>query len=75
MQQQQHDLEMEKRRKKKEAAICFREGLLKQINEKEKERIHSIQEKFEEGNALRLEKEIRDLRVKQYVEQKVHRLK
>lgn len=66
---------MEKRQKKKEAAVCLREELLKQINEKEKERIQGVQEKFEEGNALRLEKELRDLRVKDYVQEKVHKLK
>lgn len=65
---------MEKRKKKKEAAVCLREELLKQINEREKDRIHGMQEKYEEGNALRLEKQLRDLRVKEYVQQKVQKL-
>lgn len=75
VQAKQHEIEMEKRQKKKEKAVCLREELLKQINAKEKERIHGIQEKFEEGNALRLEKELRDLRVKEYVKQKVQKLR
>lgn len=75
VQAKQHELEMEKRQRKKDAAVCLREELLKQINEKEKSRIQSIQEKFEEGNALRLEKELRDMRVKDYVQEKVHKLR
>lgn len=75
VQAKQYETEMEKRQRKKEAAACLREELLKQINEKEKERIHGVQEKFEEGNALRLEKELRDLRVKQYIQQKVQKLR
>lgn len=66
---------MEKRQKKKEQAVCLREELLKQVNEKEKERIRAVQEKFEEGNALKLEKELRDLRIREYIGEKMDKLR
>lgn len=70
-----HEQEQQKKLKLRESVICHREELLKQINEKEHERINQVQEKFEEGNALRLEKEVRELRVKEYVAKKVKKLR
>lgn len=75
VQNEQHQKELEKQAKKKEAAICHRMELLKQINEKERERINKVHEKFEEGNALRLEKDIRERHVNEYLVTKMDRLR
>lgn len=49
--------------------------LLKQINEKERERIKWLQEKFEDGRAQRLEFEVKDRQVEDYLKTKVEKLK
>lgn len=67
--------EMAIKQKKREEALCHRQELLSQINEKERERINQLQEKFEEGNALRLEQEIHEHQLKEYVRQKIDNLR
>lgn len=69
----QKDIEL--RKKRREEALCHRQELLSQINEKERERITKIQEKFEEGNALRLEQKIQDQHVKEYLKNKIEKLR
>lgn len=49
--------------------------LLKQINEKERERIKFLQERFEDGKAQRLEFEIKDRNVDDYLKHKISTLK
>lgn len=67
--------EMEVKQRKREEALCHRQELLSQINEKERERITKLQEKFEEGNALRLEQQIHEHQIKEYVKQKIENLR
>lgn len=75
VQKEAHKKELEKKQKQREEAICHRIELLKQINEKERERINKMQEKFEEGNALRLETEVREHHVQEYLDKKIQNLK
>ncbi|XP_018318651.1 cilia- and flagella-associated protein 45-like [Agrilus planipennis] len=75
VQQEEYNKEQEKKRKQREAAVCHRKELLKQINEKELERIEKQKQKFEEGEAIRLEQEIRSLNIKQILKKKVETLK
>lgn len=70
-----HEKELEKKEKRKLEAVKHRKELLKQIDEKERERINVHQEKYEEGNALRIEKELRDLNVKNVLKRKLDKLK
>lgn len=74
----QNDLyqkDLEKRRQKKEAAIRHRKELLKQINDKEKERIVQHKAKFEEGGTLRMEQEVRSIHIQNILKKKVQRLR
>ncbi|VEN62981.1 unnamed protein product [Callosobruchus maculatus] len=75
VQKQLHEKDQEKQRKKREEIEKHRKELLKQINEKERERITYQQEKFEDGTAQRLEIEIRDRNVEEYLKNKVKSLK
>ncbi|XP_060536757.1 cilia- and flagella-associated protein 45-like isoform X2 [Cylas formicarius] len=60
--------------RKREVAVHRRE-LLKQIDEKEKERIERERERFEEGKAQRMEYALRDRGVEDYLKRKVERLR
>ncbi|CAH2000883.1 unnamed protein product [Acanthoscelides obtectus] len=75
VQKELHEKDKEKQRKKKAQIENHRKELLKQINEKERERIYYQQEKFEDGTAQRLEIEIRDRNVEEYLKNKVKGLK
>lgn len=75
MQNEQYEKEMEIKKKKREEALCHRQELLSQINEKERERITKLQEKFKEGNAMRLEQQIHEHQLKEYVKQKIENLR
>ncbi|XP_018567077.1 cilia- and flagella-associated protein 45 [Anoplophora glabripennis] len=67
--------DMVEREKKKELKLKHKKELLKQINEKEKERIMHQQGIFEDGKAQRLEYEINDRKVEDYLKDKVERLR
>lgn len=69
---EKHKQEQEKKCREIEK---HRRDLLKQINEKEKERIKWLHEKFEDGKAQRLEYEVKDKNVEDYLKQKVDRLR
>lgn len=61
-------------RRKHESEV-YREEILKQINEKEKERIEGRQEKFAEGLALKAEEAKRQSEIRQILEKKIGQLK
>lgn len=75
VQQELYDKHLESERKKKEATSKHRKDLLKQINEKERERINWQREKFEDGRAQRLEYEVKDRNVEDYLKHKIEKLK
>ncbi|XP_056633324.1 cilia- and flagella-associated protein 45-like [Diorhabda sublineata] len=74
-QKQLHDVDVKKQRKRIEDTEKHRKFLLKQINEKEKERIKYRQEKFEDGKAQRQEYMVKNRRIEEYLQQKIDRLK
>lgn len=75
IQRELHDKEMNELRRKRQERVNHRKELLKQINEKEKERIQMQQEKFEEGRAQRLEVEVQDRCVANHLKKKVESLR
>lgn len=75
VQQELYQKELEKKQKVKEEKICHRKELLKQINEKEKERILLTKEKYDEGFALRLEQEVRAINLQNVMKNKVKKLR
>ncbi|KAJ8936537.1 hypothetical protein NQ314_012277 [Rhamnusium bicolor] len=75
VQRELFDKDVENHKKKRQAIVTYRNELLRQINEKERERIMDQQEKYEDGNAQRLEVEINDRYVEDYLAQKVEKLK
>ncbi|KAK5641337.1 hypothetical protein RI129_009884 [Pyrocoelia pectoralis] len=68
-------IDIEKHKKIKEAAMHHRKDLLKQVNQKECERIEQLKEKFKEGEALLLEKEVRELNLRSFFEKKLKRMR
>ncbi|EFA06544.2 cilia- and flagella-associated protein 45 isoform X1 [Tribolium castaneum] len=75
VQREQWEKEMELNKRKKEKAEQHRTELLKQINEKEKERIVVQKEKFEEANLQQIEQQRKDLHVKEHLRQKIEALR
>lgn len=75
VQKELHQKELEKQKKQREANVCHRKELLRQINEKEKERILATREKFEEGSAVRLEGEMRAINLQNVMKGKVRKLR
>lgn len=75
LQKEDFDREMKKIHDRKEAAYKHRKDLLKQVNIKERERIQEHKDKFEEGNAMRVEKEYRDKHIKDTIRHKIENLR
>ncbi|XP_030753396.1 cilia- and flagella-associated protein 45-like [Sitophilus oryzae] len=75
VQHELHKKELEKLEKKKEAVERHRLELLKQINEKERERINYQQERFEDGKAQRMEFALKDKSVEDYLKNKIEKLR
>ncbi|CAH1162923.1 unnamed protein product [Phaedon cochleariae] len=75
VQRQLFEKDLEEQQKKKQQIARHRKELLMQINDKERERIHWQQERFEDGRAQRLEVEIKDKNVEDYLKQKIDKLK
>lgn len=75
VQKQDYEKEAEKRRKRKEEALKHRKDLLKQVDVKERERIQEHKHKFEEGYALKKEREIRDKHIKATIRDKISKLR
>ncbi|XP_017780721.1 PREDICTED: cilia- and flagella-associated protein 45-like [Nicrophorus vespilloides] len=67
--------EQEKHAEKKRMANQYRKEILKQVNERESERIDARKTKLEEGNALRLEDELRRVRINDTLERKLRILR
>lgn len=61
--------------KKKHDAEVYREAILKQINEKEREKIEERQQKFAEGRALKAEDAKRHSEIRQILEKKLDQLR
>lgn len=66
---------MKKRIQRKEEAYKHRKDLLKQVDIKERERIQDHKDKFEEGFALKKEKQIHDRYVKATIREKISKLR
>ncbi|XP_022900624.1 cilia- and flagella-associated protein 45-like isoform X2 [Onthophagus taurus] len=75
VQQKLYEIERDSKASKHMAAVKHRKELLKQINEKERERICMHQLKFKEGEALRLEQDLRSLKLKETMNEKIEYLK
>lgn len=75
IQQENHEKHLKEQDKRKQNEANFRTSILKQITEKERERIKEKREKFEEGEAMRLEAEIQKKHVKEIVQKKIQNLK
>lgn len=75
MQHELHQKELEKQAKKKLEIGRHRKELLKQINEKERERINFQQDNFNYGKAQRMEFVLKDKNVEDYLKQKIEKLK
>ena len=56
-------------------AMEYRNELLRQIDEKERERIGVHEKKFKEGEAQRLEQELRKSRIQETITKKINDLK
>ncbi|XP_066142383.1 cilia- and flagella-associated protein 45-like [Euwallacea fornicatus] len=67
--------DLEKQAKKKQEIAKHQKELLKQIDEKEAERINWQQERFEDGEAQRMESILKDKSVKDYLVQKIEKLR
>lgn len=75
VQNELYQKDLEKKRQRREAAVQHRKELLKQINEKEREHIGELKDKFEEGTTLRLEQEVRSININNILKKKVQRLR
>lgn len=75
IQRELYDKEQEKEKLKVEQKSKHKVELLKQISEKEWERINQQREKFEEGRVQRLEFEAKERGVQEYIKQKIQKLK
>ncbi|XP_050294792.1 cilia- and flagella-associated protein 45-like isoform X2 [Anthonomus grandis grandis] len=74
----QHELhlkDLEKQAKKREEIARHRKELLKQINEKERERINWQQERYDDGKAQRLDFVLKDKNVEEYLKHKIEKLR
>lgn len=71
VQRELFEIELEKKRKRKRANMKHCKELLQQINEKELNRIELQRQKFEEGNIILIEKELRDLNIKSVLKKKL----
>lgn len=75
VQQELFEIDQTKKANRKEMNFIHRKDILKQINEKERERINQIKEKFEDGKAFRLSQEVRDTQISEYIKTKVGKLR
>lgn len=75
MQHELHQKELEKQAKKKLEIGRHRKELLKQINEKERERINIQQDNFNYGKAQRMDFVLKDKNVEDYLKLKIEKLK
>ncbi|KAK9883994.1 hypothetical protein WA026_004929 [Henosepilachna vigintioctopunctata] len=75
VQQEVFEKEQEKRNQRYGVNFQHRKDILKQINEKERERINQMKEKFEDGKAFRIEQEIHDDEISHYIKMKVDKLR
>ncbi|KAJ8963484.1 hypothetical protein NQ318_018967, partial [Aromia moschata] len=71
VQRELFEKDVEEKKKKKELVAKHQRELLLQINEKERQRINERREKFEDGKAQRLEVEINDRQIENYLKDKV----
>ncbi|XP_014214197.1 cilia- and flagella-associated protein 45-like [Copidosoma floridanum] len=67
--------EQREREKKQKRMLAHRSDILKQVNEKEKEKIVSRQKMFEEGLAIRAESEQRKRRLREVMERKCQEMR
>lgn len=74
IQRKQYEREIEKRKEDKLKAEQNRRELLKQVNFKEKQRIDRRRLKMEEGEAMRLEDELRKVDLLETLERKLNAL-
>lgn len=75
VQHQLHQKDLEKIAEKKQKVGQHRKELLKQIGEKERERINWQRERFEDGKAQRMEIVLKDKSVEDYLKQKIEKLR
>jgi len=75
VQHQLHQKDLEKIAEKKQQRGQHRKELLKQIGEKERERINWQRERFEDGKAQRMEIVLKDKSVEDYLKQKIEKLR
>ncbi|KAL1513274.1 hypothetical protein ABEB36_002701 [Hypothenemus hampei] len=75
VQHELHQKDLEKQKKKIQETTSHKKELLKQINEKERERINWQKERFEDGRAQRMEIVLKDKGVEDYLQQKIDKLK
>ncbi|KAJ8924075.1 hypothetical protein NQ315_006856 [Exocentrus adspersus] len=69
------DKDLVEKKKREEQKLKHKKELLRQINDKEREKIMQHQEKFEDGKVQRLEYEINDRKVEDYLKDKIDRLR
>lgn len=74
VQRELFEKEMEARRLKREANVRHRKELLKQIDQKERERIIELKNKFEEGKMQLMEREIHNITIEQMIDRKINKL-
>lgn len=67
--------EQEKLKDKREKAAKHKKEILQQVDEKERERIELRKAKMEEGHAIRIEKEIREMKIQETVDKKIEGLR
>lgn len=75
VQKKLHAEEVDEQTKRHDSKMKYRAELLKQINEKEKERIEQRRLVFEEGIALRKKQEEKEKDLKDYIKSKVQKLR
>ncbi|XP_045467627.1 cilia- and flagella-associated protein 45-like [Harmonia axyridis] len=75
VQQELFEKDQTKRAQRKDMNFKHRKDILKQINDKERERINHLKEKFEDGRAFRLNQELHDNQISEYIKTKVSRLR
>ncbi|KAL3287330.1 hypothetical protein HHI36_001805 [Cryptolaemus montrouzieri] len=75
VQQELFKKDQEKRAQTKEMNFKLRKEILKQINEKERQRINQLKEKYEDGKAFRLGQDMHDNQISDYIRSKVQSLR
>ncbi|CAH0552056.1 unnamed protein product [Brassicogethes aeneus] len=75
IQKEQFEKDQKEKAAKQEDAHKFSRELLLQINEKEKQKIKEFADKFEEGRAQRLEAEMKERQVEEYLKNKIQKLR